>query len=363
MQKYEVGQKAELAYLDGNLVNRIATVVQKVAPWGIGLKPQEIGLVVRRAISMGVDPLNPHEIQIWKDRRGVINMQLAYTLMTEWVKRFKGKHTEPQYFRLTSEQLADEGLNDDDVAYFARFVMIDDLPNVIKFAEVFGAETARQMYTVTGLGVASRAEYDGQYFAANGRSKSWKVQKRALTDAYRKKFGTPTQAEIMELRRMVTYDAIDPEDWEATADLAPDAAVALAKSGAQWKAHNEAVHEAQNAAAADALFGGQPTTLDYDGEPLDDDTLEADIAHASEVAAAVPADLPMDNWTNFFHYVQEHLSYDTVPHVVNVLRPVFGGDNPKWQPWNNVKINGDPVAFWQVLAAHAAGKESENATN
>jgi len=254
-------QKTQLAYIDNEQVAQIAQIVQKVAPWANGMSNADIGLAVRRAMAMGVDPLNPHEVQIWKDNRGTINTQIAYTLMGEWVKRFHGEHTNPIYTRLTGEQLEEEGLSPDDVAYYCRFVMIKDLPKITQFVDVFGADVAREMFTVVGLGVAQAQEYSSKYFAPSARSKSWKVKKRALTDAYRRKFGTPTRAEVVELRREMGFDKIQPDDWAQTEGLDNGDAVALARATASRR--EPVLTEGQAADAADALFSApDPDVID-----------------------------------------------------------------------------------------------------
>jgi len=195
--------------------------VSKFAPWVKGkhpMSPEEVMLVVRRSTSQGLDPLNPHEVQIWKDRHGV-QIQPAYTLMVEWVKHFKGDFTEPQYERLSDHELTEEGLEDNDIAYRVHFLMKDDIPLMIELKDAgYDAKVARRMLEVTGLGVAQRNEYDGDFFAPKGRSRSWKVKKRAMTDAIRRKFGTPTRAEIVELRRIRGDSKLTLKDWVVSAE-------------------------------------------------------------------------------------------------------------------------------------------------
>jgi len=246
-------------------VREMVNAVRAVAPWMHGKDPQtnltdgEVVLVVRRSLAMGLDPLNPHEVQIWKDKRGVVNFQLSYTLMAEWVRRFKGTHTSPRYHTLTKAEIAEEGLSAGDMAVRVSFVMDTDFVKLLSLVELYGPEEAREMITVTGLGVATSQELNSGYFAPAGRSKVWKTQKRALVDAYRKKFGTPTRAEIEELRRSAGTDRIIPADWEGTAELAPESASRLAAFRAgvrEIKEREESDPEfaaAQKAQAADAM--------------------------------------------------------------------------------------------------------------
>jgi len=200
--------------------------IKAIAPWvnpsrGPKMSEREVTLVVRRAMAMGLDPLTPHEVQIWKDHRGNVNFQLAYTLLAEWVRKFKGDHTEPIYDRLGEAELIGEGLDVDDIAYRVTFIMKDDIKHLKTLIEAgYEPKHARRMVEVKGIGVADGNEYAGEYFAPKGRSRSWKVKKRALTDAYRRKFGTPTRPEIVELRRLRGDADLTLEDWEVAADCA-----------------------------------------------------------------------------------------------------------------------------------------------
>lgn len=251
--------QARITGYDQEQITRFAAIVKTVAPWAKDLTNHEIGLGVRRALSMGLDPLNTHEVQIWKDKRGNINFQLSYTLMAEWVRHFHGGHTEPQYYRLTEDQLIEEGLKANDVAYRVKFIMKSDLPAMREMMQIgaFDTREVRAMFEVAGLGVAEAREYSGQYFAPAGRSKSWKVKKRALTDAYRRKFGTPSKSEIEAIRRDMP-DVVDPEDIEYAISVAPNASLegqrAIAEAE-QARRENPLSEEDQSAGAA-ALFGG-----------------------------------------------------------------------------------------------------------
>lgn len=264
--EYE-GSSNSIAIPEQMLAAYVAAV-KACAPWvkatntAEAMTDQEIVYATRRALAQGLDPLNPHEIQIWKDKRGTINFQHGYPLIVEWVRRFKGEHTEPQFDRLTAAELKAEGLADTAMAYRCRFMMKSDIPNLRALIDAgFAPAEARQVLEVTGLGVAGPEEVSNQYFAPSGRSKAWKVQKRALADAYRRKFGTPTRAEIEQLRRVIA-----PEDWEgAGVDLPDDARVALAERAAARREEAEraaadpefaAQVQARNAEVADLLYGG-----------------------------------------------------------------------------------------------------------
>jgi hypothetical protein len=76
---------------------------------------QVASLVIRRCMALGVDPLNDKEVHIWRGKHGV-NFQLAYTLMTQWVRNTKGGHTEPRYADLTPEEKQLRGLAPNDQA-------------------------------------------------------------------------------------------------------------------------------------------------------------------------------------------------------------------------------------------------------
>lgn len=265
--EYEESSSNSIA-IPERMLAAYVTAVKACAPWvkatsnTPAMTDQEIIYATRRALAQGLDPLNPHEIQIWKDKRGTINFQHGYPLIVEWVRRFKGEHTEPQFDRLTAAELKAEGLAETAMAYRCRFMMKADIPNLRALIDAgFTPTEARQVLEVTGLGVAGPEEVGSQYFAPSGRSKAWKVQKRALVDAYRRKFGTPTRAEIEQLRRVIA-----PEDWEgAGADLPDDARVALAQNARARREEAEraaadpefaAQVQARNAEVADLLYGG-----------------------------------------------------------------------------------------------------------
>jgi hypothetical protein len=265
--------------------------VSKFAPWVKGQHPmsaEEVMLVVRRSTSQGLDPLNPHEVQIWKDRHGV-QIQHAYTLMVEWVKHFKGDFTEPQYERLTDHELREEGLEEDDVAYRVHFLMKDDIPLLIELKGCgYDAKEAKRMLEVTGLGVAPRNEYDGDYFAPKGRSKSWKVKKRAMTDAIRRKFGTPTRAEIVELRRVRGDSRLTLEDWVVSAEDG-EAQLQLARAAAEertWREEFDSLSEEEQKKRLEEMH----TLLSGTKDDREGNLTDADRAKSREKQEPIEAD-------------------------------------------------------------------------
>lgn len=226
VQEEQAASAAVLPAQQGNLypdeeTRLLAEAIARVAPWAhnkkFPLDAADIALAVQRSVRMGLDPLNPHEVQIWKDKRR-LNFQLAYTLLHQWSTQILGGHTEPRYTRLTEEELAEEGLLATDVAYRCEFVMREDIPLIGTMMQAgWDALQARAELTVRGLGSATREEWNGKFFAPNARSKAWKVQKRAYTDAIRTRFGTPSQAVIKEMRRLRGEDRIIATDWQITA--------------------------------------------------------------------------------------------------------------------------------------------------
>jgi hypothetical protein len=307
---------------DGDIKKMIQDI-RTVAPWVHNDNPKlkfsdnEVALVARRAMAMGLDPLNPHEVQIWKDNRGAVNFQISYTLMAEWVRQFKGTHTEPQYHRLTEEELKEQGLQKVDVAYRCSFVMDSSLDKLMLLAELYGPQEAKKMVEVSGMGMATAQEYGGQYFAPAGRSRTWKVQKRALVDAYRRKFGTPTRAEIEELRRRGGFEAVDTGDWEAPENLDARSRAALAKDTAFHRQHQErlatdpeykAEFVERSDAAISAMYGEDavmPAAVEGDYREAQDDNPGPDFEDGSpEQPAEAPRQQidttpvrPYDPWT------------------------------------------------------------------
>ena len=238
-------------------IQALGTLVKQFAPWAEKLDNIQIGGVVRRVMAMGLDPLNGYEVQIWKDKRGIVQVQPAYTLMIDWVKKFKGDHTQPRYTRLIGDELASQGLPENAIAYRCTFIMNEDLDRMTTLLNmgVYNPEEVRAMFEVSGLGVAQLNEYDGEYFAPAGRSKSWKVEKRSLMDAYRHKFGTPSRAEIETLRRESGTDKIQPDDWDTAYRVCADqrGTVALAQDTANRR-ESPAMTQEEAAVGISALY-------------------------------------------------------------------------------------------------------------
>ena len=285
-------------------IQALGELVKKFAPWAQKLDNDEIGGVVRRVMSMGLDPLNGHEVQIWKDRRNVIQVMPAYTLMVDWVKGFKGDHTQPIYTRLGEDDLIDQGLPVDAVAYRCTFIMNEDLNRMTTMLEAGFGEPAeiRRMFEVSGLGVALREEYDAksktgvEYFAPTGRSKSWKVEKRALVDAYRHKFGTPSRSDIENLRRQSGTDTIQPEDWAQALEVGADerGTLELAKDSARRR-DTPAITKEEATDGANALYGSDERAT-VDGVFKDVEEPEPPPEDESPPDPQAP-EIPKDHWT------------------------------------------------------------------
>jgi len=255
-------------------------LVRKFAPWSEGMTDKEVEYAIRRVVTMGLDPLAPHEVQIWKDNRRVIQVQHSYTLIIEWVKKFKGEHTSPIEVRLTEDELLEEGLPPDAVAYRCSMIMTKDLDRMQQFLNMSkdaDLKTVMSLFQFSGIGVSLRKEYDGEYFAPAGRSKSWKVKKRAKTDAYRHKFGTPTRKEIVELRRDLGWEEIQPEDWAQALEVGADerGTLELAKDSARRR-NTPALSREEAKDGANALFGNDDGAVEgvFKDVPEDPETPE-----------------------------------------------------------------------------------------
>ena len=384
------GDNADLAELFEN--------IRKVAPWANdrqhAMDNAEIGYVIRRSVAMGLDPLNPHEVQVWKDGKGV-HFQLSYTLLMEWVRHFYGEHTEPKYRRLSAEELEEQGMQERDVAYEVTFLMKKDIPSLTELVSAgYDAREAREMLEIRGTGAATASEWSSQYFAANGRTKAWKVQKRALTDAIRRKFGTPTRVEIEEIRRAGGLQEIgELEHYEGIPDnIDARGRAALIKTRAHQREHQErletdpeykAEFEETARAGVDAMFGEgayDATQPDPDPEP---DVVEADYRDApdpepvepqpeppaeaqpdlwdAEAQAAqpvaldgpIPAELRGKSWHEFRDGAARlHSYYQSGQHVFNTLKGIFGEDYHPWASWDAVEM----AKAWDALVEHAERK-------
>ncbi len=213
-------------YGDQQEITAMAKAIKAVAPWAndsrFPLSNHDIGLVIRRCRSLGVDPLNPKEIHVWKDKQG-LHTQLAYPLLRQWIQEIHGGHTNPTFHLLDEEELYEEGLAPTDHAVRASFIMFSDFDRLRDLVDTgFTLSEARELLTRTGVGTATEFDWDQQYFAPNARSKLWKLKKRALTDAYRSYFGTPSRQEIILLRRSRGEYQLAPSDFDHIAqDLLP----------------------------------------------------------------------------------------------------------------------------------------------
>jgi hypothetical protein len=265
VKKSESEKAVALFGSEGDLT-ALYNLCRKHAPWAINMKDEEIKGVVLRVNGMGYNPVNADEIQIFPDSRGVIQAQPSYKFMVKFVERFHGSHTEPKYHRLTADELEDEGLPEDAIALRCSFVMHSEQKLMIQMVEsgIYTTAEAREMYEITGLGSASSQEYNAksakgvEYFAPKGRSKLWKVKKRALIDAYRHKFGVPGNAEVAEIRHELGFDQMTAEDWkhsfEIVKDVSPEARAALAQDHAiRRTAPALTVEEKKD--GVDALYG------------------------------------------------------------------------------------------------------------
>lgn len=73
-----------------------------------------------------------------------------------------------------------------------------------------------------GIGTANPTDWASPYFAPNGRPKRWKLRQRALVEAYRTTLGSPSQDDIIALRRHGSEYLLSPGDFDHIADdLAP----------------------------------------------------------------------------------------------------------------------------------------------
>jgi hypothetical protein len=256
-------------YGDDQQVGALAERVRMVAPWvkyksngqWREMSKKEVSLVIRRCMALGVDPLNPHEVQIWRDHHGV-HFQLAYTLLTQWMRDVQGGHTEPRYYRLSKEEKEREGISPNDKAVHCEFVMLSDMEHIAQMMDLgFDPQDARDSFTVKGLGVVDAAEWSGKYFAPNGRSKAWKLRKRAYVDAVRKRFGTPSRSEIVKLRRERGEKKLLPEDYQGTDNLMAQDRHLLALEHAKHREEEQDGRDTAILAGSDArrdqLFKGE----------------------------------------------------------------------------------------------------------
>jgi len=215
-------------------------MLRAFAPFAHGSEPvtdQEIALVVLRADAMALDALNPHEVEVFKDKRGKINFMLSYVLEHQWIEEFHGGHLRPEYTPFTEDEKEQHGIPLVDKAMWCRFIMKRDIPLIAQMAEAgWTYEDARAEVTNVGHATVTRADWDAtahgkEFFAPNARDKQWKLNKRAFVDAVRSNFGDPSPRAIFQLRRARGEENIDAGDWEvANGEKATDARVRHAQA-------------------------------------------------------------------------------------------------------------------------------------
>lgn len=334
-QVQEKSTAAEL-YGSGADVKQMTEAIRRFAAWANDpdhpMSSNEVIQVVMRAKALGLDPLNTHEVQIWKDKHGV-HMQEAYTLIVEWVRRFKGEHTTPQYRELTAEEKRREGIDENDIAIECRFLMYSDLDQFSRLAQAVGEERALQMLQKRGVGVVSRKDWNNPYFAPNGRSRRWKAEKRALTDAYRRTFGTPSRAEIEEMRRTgaLGADAI-PGDKRDERDTALPVSTQH-RRGSLFKTE-EARAEMEAEAQPELVEKLEPGSPEPPG-PVEGEVVEEEELQPEPEETPIPAWVESVSWSEFkAEMVRRVEHYTHEKHVINALRKARGEDYRPWLNWS-----------------------------
>jgi len=340
------------------------------APWANDDKypftDLEIALTVRRGDTLGLDVFNPHETQIWKDKRGNVNFQLAYTLMAGWANYILGGHTRPQYTDLTTDEKEENGIPAGDHACRCTFIMKSDLPLITTMIDAgWTAQAARDDLTLEGMATVSASDWASMYFAPNARSKRWKLEKRAYTDALRRRFGTPSQGAIEELRRATGMDSVVAADWKVAGEegYMGDVAVKAAGMSAQTRASKEEIDE-KTPEEVEAVLVKNRTILHGDEDDRDWDANESPAPARRVKVTERPSnerieklvfdpdnpDAPCEDWDGMFAAAVEKLGYNAIPHVKNTLRKGFPDGK------------GTVPDAWAYLVEHQAEKAKSEDT-
>lgn len=252
--------------------------VRSFAPWANDdnhpMSDAEVALVVQRGAKCGLDVLNPHEVQIWKDNKG-IKFQMSYSLMAQWASVTLGGHTQPRYREMTAEERESHGVKENDRVIICEFVMRSDIPFLKTMIEAgWEPVEARADITMVGVGTVSASDWGGKYFAPNARSKRWKLEKRAYIDALRRRYGTPSEADILSLRRARGDDVISVEDWAIAKDETdPDAMTRHARESANGNGTPEVETRTPDEILAhgnDLLHGDGSDILDGEVETVEE---------------------------------------------------------------------------------------------
>lgn len=281
---------------------KFGQMIRSFAPWANNEKHPvtdvEIALIVQRGAKSGLDVLNPHEVQVWKDKRGNINFQIAHALTAQWANVTLGGHTQPRYCELTDDEKESHGIPTTDHAIRCELVMLADISLIKTMIDAgWEPQEARTDVTMIGVGVVSASDWDGAYFAPNARSKRWKLEKRAYADAIRGRYGTPSEKDILELRRVRGEDSIEPGDWAVAQDeISTETAVRHAKVSANGNGHETPTETPEETLARNrAIMHGAPEDDFIDG--IVEDVADGEVVDIDQVAKAADEDFGDDGTT------------------------------------------------------------------
>ena len=320
MERYE-RMKAELATKGVSpevLLN--AEMVHRFAPYAEEMTRDDALFVAIRCDEMGVHPMNDKAIQVYKDSHG-IHIDYHYSLIAKYVSQIRGiRHTQPRYTRLTTEQLEEQGLAPTDIAYFASFVPRDAWDDYYNMMDRMSAQDAYDLFAVRGIGSTSKEKWDGFYFAPNGRSKAWKVYKRALKDAYVTAFGYPSPSEARSLQEKSEFFAPSMEALEYssnhTSEKKSDTNFIKPHTRGKNKLFKTTPEDTEEPTAEEG-----PAPVQEIIEPEFD--AEADAQAVQELQAEADAARTMalpEKWPDFSNLAVSKLGFTSMSHVLGALK-------------------------------------------
>ena len=335
------------------------------------MRKDECLFVAIRCHEMGVHPLNLQGIQVYKDNHG-IHIDYHYSMIIKYASQIrKVRHTQPRYTRLTPEQLEDEGLGATDIAYYASFIPYEALDDYYRMMDKMNTQEAYDLFAIRGIGSVSKTKWSGAYFAPNGRSRAWKVQKRALKDAYVRWLGYPSPSEARYMQEQTGWVEPTPDTLETYAATEDDENVILLSENAtkqnRYIEEHPATREEMDDAKA-ALFGGPPVVAPVDAEWSDEadaesiaelqaeaDAGERGTPATRSVMAEAPANLPV-HWPPFCNVVKGGLGYNNIPHIQGALHKIKGDDYNIFHTSgpDSGKLVDDPATVWGWLAEYKA---------
>lgn len=238
-------------------VKEIAARLKRFVPGTKNMNDDEIMAYAQLVHMTGLNPCSG-ELHGWDSKgggRGILITKLGYGILVRWAQS-----QEPFTTRFTTKLNTET----EDITARCQLLRRSDrqllkqlLANDAPYRE------ALDWATTEGIGIITKAErwskkYKKWIDPPKSKSWEWKAEKRALEDAIRRAYGTPSTQELARQTWIVAGIATTPEDWkDVTPEMLPSERAATARHSAQLRLTATEREERPRSAAQDIaeLFG------------------------------------------------------------------------------------------------------------